>query len=147
MGYTHYWENPDGFTTEEWNGIIEDVNKLLSSLPSYNPVNRDGPLVVDDRNGGPPVVNREEIRFNGGGGVELSHETFHLKSSRVEFDFCKTARKPYDIAVQGVLLIAKHWKPELYVSSDGNRNEWEFARELVEKVLGYSPDLTFLRED
>jgi hypothetical protein len=53
------------------------------------------------------------------------------------FEFCKTARKPYDIMVCCVLLAAKHHlKARVSVSSDGDLDEWQPAIDLYEKVLG-----------
>ncbi len=45
--------------------------------------------------------------------------------------FVKTNKKPYDIAVQALFLIIKHYNPEAIIRSDGNADEWEDARLLV----------------
>lgn len=57
------------------------------------------------------------IRFNGMG--ENGHETFLFKLDSEKFNFCKTARKPYDLPVCKILLVLKHYMPNLELSSDG----------------------------
>jgi hypothetical protein len=54
------------------------------------------------------------------------------------FEFCKTAHKPYDLAVGLVLLLVLHHAPEIVsVSSDGRwDSEWVYIREAYRKVFG-----------
>lgn len=80
---------------------------------------------------------------------DCSHETFHfsrmLKPQTWEkpengryFAFCKTAFKPYDLAVTAFLVIAKHHLGDrLIVRSDGDEDHWQDARWLCELELGY----------
>ncbi len=50
---------------------------------------------------------------------DCSHETFRLyRSDQHYFGFCKTACKPYDIAVTAALIIVKHYVRDIHVSSD-----------------------------
>ena len=141
MGYTHYWRNPEGFSETQWIAIIADVRKLFAALPDHSDssgaYHSGDPLAIDDQKGGPPVCGTKQIWFNGGGGHDLNHETFVMVPRPDNFAFCKTARKPYDLVVQAVLLVAKHHKPDLYVSSDGDYDEWEEARKWAQKTLGY----------
>ncbi len=54
------------------------------------------------------------------------------------FGFCKTAYRPYDLAVQACLVIAAHHLGDaMEVSSDGSMNEWQDAIALCQEVLGY----------
>ena len=54
------------------------------------------------------------------------------------FDSCKTAFRPYDLAVQCVLLIAKHHlKDRIGVSSGGSNYHWNDARRLCYLHLDY----------
>lgn len=79
-------------------------------------------------------ITDEEIRFNGREEGDRGHETFSLQrksdkrledyASRLDrkyiFDFCKTARKPYDIVVCCLLVILKHRLGNMIeISSDG----------------------------
>ena len=55
------------------------------------------------------------------------------------FDFCKTARKEYDISVCCALIIAKRYFGNIIkVSSDGiDEDGWGKAKQLCQKVLKY----------
>ena len=104
--------------------------------------------------------NKEQIFFNGGNGSkricnthtyrgivkkewkdsianDLGHETFHLtRKDSGNFNFCKTARKPYDLMVCAVLFLAKyHFKDKIKISSDGDMNDWTPAIEFVDKFF------------
>lgn len=82
-------------------------------------------------------------------GGDCSHETFHfpriLKPMEWQkpekgkyFQFCKTAFKPYDLAVNVFLVIAKHYlKSKLKVTSDGTPNNWIEAVTICKNAFGY----------
>jgi len=106
MGYTHYWENvPSGFLPKE---AIKHIETLLAHYAPLIQIEFDDPQN--------PIATDELIHFNGKG--ENGHETFFF-TPEPSFQFCKTARKPYDIVVCEVLLILKHFIPEMKLSSDG----------------------------
>jgi hypothetical protein len=53
------------------------------------------------------------------------------------FDFCKTARKPYDAVVTACLILLKQtYGDAVEVSSDGSWSEWQDGRDLYAKVFG-----------
>jgi len=57
------------------------------------------------------------------------------------FEFCKTAFRPYDLAVITFLVIAKHhFGNDLEVSSDGTIEQWFDGRMLCQQELGYGLD-------
>ena len=57
------------------------------------------------------------------------------------FDCVKTAYKPYDLAVNICLIIAKHYFGDnIVVKSDGEINNWEEAMALCDYFLGYGND-------
>jgi hypothetical protein len=59
------------------------------------------------------------------------------------FEFCKTAYKPYDLAVIICLIIARHHlKEEIIVSSDGTVDQWKDGMLICQKILGYGLDFT-----
>jgi hypothetical protein len=59
------------------------------------------------------------------------------------FEFCKTAYKPYDLAVIICLIIAKHHlKEEIIVTSDGSLDNWKDGILVCQKILGYGLDFT-----
>lgn len=96
----------------------------------------------------------EHYQCNGSGGCV--HESFvmtptttrpdYQKGRELAFDFCKTARKHYDLLVTGVLLAFKrHFGDAVVVTSDGNDSEWEDARLFCSLTLGYGLDYHITR--
>jgi hypothetical protein len=101
-----------------------------------------------------------ETRVCGG---DCSHESFSLEqkwddagrswkkeeaeSGKLIFECTKTAYKPYDLAVNICLIIAKHYlKDDIKVHSDGEMKDWEEGMQLCNQFLGYGLDFT-LDED
>ena len=59
------------------------------------------------------------------------------------FEFCKTAYKPYDLAVIICLIIARHHlKDQILVDSDGTIDNWQDGILICQKTLGYGLDFT-----
>ncbi|MEM3486063.1 MAG: hypothetical protein QXI12_10635, partial [Candidatus Methanomethyliaceae archaeon] len=59
------------------------------------------------------------------------------------FNFCKTAFRPYDLAVTAFLVIAKHYLgDEIIVTTDGNDAHWRDAQILCQLELGYGGEYT-----
>jgi hypothetical protein len=116
MGYTHYWKTSTEAATQlqkAWPFILRDAKAYCDEVAK-----RDGVVIqFEDDDDSPAVFSESDIRFNGAGC--LGHETFVLHNSPSKFAFCKTAGKPYDVMVLGVLAIAKHYAPLLDVTSDG----------------------------
>ena len=113
MGYTHYW-NHSGFTSEQWRSIAAHARNLLDTTAI--------PLVGAMREeNAHPDINEAYIIFNGEG-AEGGHEPFMLAREPTEFDFCKTACKPYDVLVGAILAYAAQIAPETFATSnDGSR--------------------------
>ena len=62
------------------------------------------------------------------------------------FQFCKTAFRPYDLAVTAFLVIAKHHLAgRILVESDGTIMHWMDAVKLCQNVLGYGLDFELSR--
>jgi hypothetical protein len=101
-------------------------------------------------------------------GGDCSHETFSLeqklpkeqvergeeisqrlgKKDELIFNFTKTAFKPYDLAVNVCLIIAKHYlKDKIKISSDGEIENWEEGKQLVQHFLGYGKDFKLDEDD
>ena len=82
-------------------------------------------------------------------GGDCSHETFAFNQNESDdpsdFRFCKTAYKPYDLAVTAALIVIKHYVPAVSVRSDGGSSQWDDARMLCTMVLGYGRDFKFDR--
>jgi hypothetical protein len=137
MGYTHYFNLLDNFepSKQQVAQAVTLVNALLSNLPQHSnsaggPFT-DVPLIVQlgENDCSPPIVDTNVILFNGVG--EFAHETFSFElSNRSDhgFHFCKTSRKPYDLAVISTLTILKYvFGDGLSIGSDGDADDWESA--------------------
>ena len=144
MGYTHYWKlNLDyEINSEKWKEIVDDFNKILDveiNIADNNIYAGTGGMtslrkILEPYSNQKLEITDEEIRFNGREEGDRGHETFSLQrksdkrledyASRLDrkyiFDFCKTARKPYDIVVCCLLVILKHRLGNMIeISSDG----------------------------
>jgi hypothetical protein len=73
----------------------------------------------------PANVDGKMVRFNGVD--EKGHETFLLSKTPSSFEFCKTARKPYDLAVCAVLMLASYYAESGEISSDGINAAWNIG--------------------
>ena len=57
------------------------------------------------------------------------------------FNSCKTSFKPYDMAVNVVLIIVKHYlNNDIWINSDGAITQWNDAMMFVNHFLGYGRD-------
>ena len=118
MGYTHYWKT-NNYGAQEKAGFEKALPIVRKILKKYDNIIQKE---YDDEK--KPVVSKKQIRFNGKG--DDGHETFLFVNSDKQgdfynpsFAFCKTARKPYDVAVCEVLLVLNAFCPALSISSDG----------------------------
>ena len=162
MGYTHYYYRTEVEHDEDtFAKFVADVKKAYKHLPATTDSSggyyKDSPLKIAGGNGtGKPTFNDDEICFNGSKKSDLWHETLYIPRvfkfevgdygkyqrerfgrDKVIFSFCKTARKPYDLLVQVVLILYKqHFGDLVLVASDGNAGEWETALKFVRDVFG-----------
>ena len=138
MGYTHYWDiYQEEIPQDIWVKFAKDFIKILPHFVDK----------LDSQTDQKYDINNENIILNGIG--EEGHETFYIeRKNKMEksydgevkkFDFCKTARKEYDISVCCALIIAKKYFGNIIkVSSDGiDEDGWDKAKELCQKVLKY----------
>ncbi|WP_251553961.1 hypothetical protein [Neobacillus muris] len=136
MGYTHYFELKADLKSE----VLRDVSEIIDH-------NEEILAYEDDETGRKPSVNEKEIRFNGRDGD--GHETFLIEKG--VWEFCKTARKPYDLPVCEVLLVLKyHYGDDFSLSSDGFCTDgldgnWAEAYENVKGQFKYG-DFDFVDE-
>lgn len=129
MGYTTYFPQQRAFTKLEWLNLLASADLIIKETKV--------PLVgYEDEPDSKPVLNENQIRFNGVGSD--GYETFMITKNRnKEFNFCKTAEKPYDEVVCAVLLACHHTAPGvLEISSDGRWNEWQLGVKLATKAIG-----------
>jgi hypothetical protein len=145
MGYTHYISRPQIIDEQAWSKITIDTMKVLLYIEKEL-----GIIIAGGDGEDEPEIGFDEIWFNGSG--ELSFETVYLERQTVKtmvdeennnglcWQFCKTANRPYDIAVTALYTIIKHHVPECIVESDGKEKDWMDAITICHDLLGY--DLT-----
>lgn len=110
MGYTNYWHQHDNFSDTKWQLIKKEYEYIKEVMSG---------IIVDQSQGD------DEICFNG---KYLEHETFILNKKvdrikkypehDVSFNFCKTALKPYDLAVWYLLNFINRICPEISIKRD-----------------------------
>ena len=125
MGYTHYYANQPA-SARVWQGFIDDVTKVLAH-PDVKPHVKVS------------AADTTRVWINGKG--KNAHEDFIIHRDGGH-DCCKTARKPYDLAVATVLIVAAK-RLRIRISSDGWWNEdeeWKRAAALYTSIFNYSPD-------
>ena len=157
MGYTHYWKfkkNPKDCKngSKKFAKSVELLKKCLAKVPAEiegetydwenftkKPVKI--PFVLKGGNGeGEPKFTDELVCFNGDASIDCDHETcyFALDNDRYAFDFCKTARKPYDVAVcLALLCFKKNFDNDFSYSSDGNKDDegWKMAHNIFNEIV------------
>lgn len=151
MGYTHYLYRKGDFTQKQWEKISLETFAVLDHC-------RENGVVLareyDSPESGNPEVTPDHIRFNGW--KDGGHETFLVTRERPpvplwdpdakeSFDFCKTARKPYDLAVCLVLISMKRHAPKsVRIETDGDwDSEWVEARKAYKGLFGVEPKCPF----
>ena len=145
MGYTHYWFTLRDIAPETWAKITDDAKKLIKASKLK--------LTADDQ-APKPIVDEDHIWLNGKGDDE--YESFILERKR-DSAFCKTAKKPYDLVVCAILIVAEHHAIEVFeCHSDGGMygtvddyagphdKEWDDALAFVNKTLNVNYALPFL---
>lgn len=144
MGYTHYLYRKSSFTDKQWENVCLETFQILDHCKSKGIVLA---REYDSPKSGNPEVTPDHIRFNGW--KDEGHETLLVTKERPplpswdakakeSFDFCKTARKPYDLAVCLVLLSMKRHAPKsVRIASDGEwDHEWTEARGVYRELFG-----------
>lgn len=132
MGYTHYFDTVK-LDEATWAAFTDAVKKVFATdaLSSPPVLRRE---YDEDK---PPYVSAELIMFNGVSEDE-GHDTFWLPNAADSL-FCKTARKPYDIAAVAVLCLYWHFAGKLSgvdIRSDGVRADWENGLTLAKIATG-----------
>lgn len=128
---------------EAFKKIKSDLNGVLPKLQA------DKEFKLCGGNGeGNPKITDSIICFNGDAATNNDFETFAVELfetghyQKIEeinnevFGFCKTAKRPYDIAVCLSLMVIKHHLgSDFRISSDGDFEEWSEAIEYYESYF------------
>lgn len=110
MGYTHYIKNRPAFTDAQWLAFGKECRALFKK---HADILADG----NGKVGTKPIISHKAVLFNGIGGD--AHETGFVNKGPESFDFCKTARKPYDKVVVEFYKLIRKYLPDTELSSDG----------------------------
>lgn len=112
MGLTHYWEVKQDLTPSQWMKIQLKTRELIKKARSR------GICIAGGHGKGKPHVGPDVISLNGC--KANAHETLYFTPGKTDFDFCKTAGKPYDALVVSFLNEARKIAPgKIKVTSDG----------------------------
>jgi hypothetical protein len=122
MGYTHYYQQGSIPSKALFDNFTSHVSELIQMA-------WDIELDVS--------ISPDFLDINGVG--EESHENFIIRREDLTWDFCKTARKPYDTVVTAVLILARYTFPDFHLSSDGSWLDWRDGRELFTSVIHLEP--------
>jgi hypothetical protein len=126
MGYSHYFTMSKNTTEDQIAKMIKFANTAIELFGADQIANGMGD------GGTKPQVEKEIIRLNGV--EEDSHETFLLPFNSGEWEFCKTAQKPYDTLVVACLIFAEQNNVIKEWSSDGDSEDHEYGKALFEKA-------------
>lgn len=143
MGYTHYWtfrEPKRGETAKiekAYQKAIKECAKIartyylanggLSGFSAHTEPGKYGGLKINGKGDDmhEDFIMREHFKQN------FERDTF-MKG----WDFCKTARKPYDIVVTACLIVLEYRLPNNFrVDSDGCTSDWQEGLELAQRIL------------
>lgn len=154
MGYTHYWQyKPESIEPAQAMILCQDARHIIEFCgvaitgwresgefaPEFNPENRLAFNGLGEDNGHetfafyfhpPQEPESDEESYN-----KYRYEKF-IENDRQLWEFCKTARKPYDAVVTAVLLRARDIIPTIEIDSDGDWSDWTAGRELYETAFG-----------
>ena len=145
MGYTHYWnlKNTTDKFEKQFAIVISEITVLKERLPEHSlsagGYYKEEPLKLFGGDGkGKPTINKDYISFNGSQKNDMWHEGFYLGTgSEKDFNFCKTARKPYDFMVCLVLISAANHIDGFEFSSDGGFKDWAEVLEFYKDFNDY----------
>jgi len=148
MGYTHYYSHTKVIEQDKWDNFLTEVKKVacrfkLKIPQSVQFIKGDDSIIHGDQgieigdgggDGNIPEFTNSLICFNGVG--EDSHETLYIKIDDVRSQFCKTARKPYDLLCTATLVLYKHHFGDIVsIGSDGGAEGFQEGLDLVNETL------------
>jgi len=138
MGYTHYFPMAKEIPQDQFSAFAEDCRKIIKHAQDV------AGIELDIRK-----VNDQEVWFNGVG--DDAHETFVVERRIVPeswqerdegglyLNFCKTNKKPYDVAVTACLIALDANVEACGLGSDGWASEWEAGKALFAHATGKEP--------
>lgn len=121
MGYTHYYQQGSIPTPALFQSFTTHVLELVQASGIAIQV----------------TIEPDFLSINGADGED--YEDFVIRRNDLTWDFCKTARRPYDTVVTAVLILARYTFPDFHLSSDGSWLGWLFGRKLFTSVMHLEP--------
>ena len=141
MGYTHYWYPRETNHDAETFATLVALAKKVITLAQARGIKLAGPSGT-----GKPAIRDELVGLNGVG--DESHESFVIqRDGNSDFEFCKTACKPYDVVVAAILVLYKHFFPVIRFTSDGDLGDLKDGIDLASEAMGVSFKVTKGRGD
>lgn len=132
MVYTHYIENQQDISEQEWTQISRFFCELYKRSVGHG-VELVGGFAEKYTL---PALTEDYISFNGVG--DLGHESCVIEREpmleRGRFSFCKTAEKPYDIYVVALYAFLES-RGIVSFSSDGDASELLAGRNLFKDIV------------
>lgn len=98
MGYSRYWNRTSKPINEDFIAKMQEIIKTCTVK---------GIKLCNGSGEGKPIVSLEEVSLNGDRSRGLDYESFNIDNEDTGYNFCKTARKPYDAAVRLALVAAE----------------------------------------
>tara|TARA_R110000765_G_scaffold20037_3_gene52276 strand:+ start:10112 stop:10582 length:471 start_codon:yes stop_codon:yes gene_type:complete len=138
MGYTHYWRlDKKKLSKTAFENVAYDMTRIEQAM-SKQGVRLGGwdgetSYVQYDVVHQGKAQNVTAFRFNGIG--TDSHEAFSLVIGTEGFNCCKTACKPYDLAVCLILMSLKHHEPSAVIRTDGTTEDWSIAFDKYKEIF------------
>lgn len=146
--YTHLYD-PKTLTKKNWKiftGMVKEFLTILpKKLPSFKGFEcfKGYPVKLADFTGREdtvPFIDDKEIALNGvhfQGGEDLSCESFNIyREKQDSFNFCKTSRNPYDLAVVGILMIYSKFGATFKSDKEKiGKVRWDYIQDLVTKAM------------
>jgi hypothetical protein len=141
VGYTHYVTQPRDFTKAEWLEVRSDISCILNDVMHVQDIALANSM---GECGTQPEITDDMIMFNGLAPND-DHESMVIERKRPQLEewqkrdrrgwsFCKTAAKPYDLAVVACLAYLESIHGWI-VTSDGRGHEWLAGVEEARRAL------------
>ena len=144
MGYTHYFTKTAATYDDarRFDMFAAGAKRIIEYATTYDGIALAG---WDGEVEGAWEITDEVVRFNGLG--MDSHETFSWSREESGFNFCKTARKPYDAVVTACLIHLKDcYGDAVDIGSDGYWSEWSDGARLYRNATGLTATAPFKEE-
>ena len=125
MGYTHYFTQVQSTEGDDRSYLKFAIDAMLIILTAeQRGINLNW------------HVDENAVKINGVG--EDSHEDFYFtREANLSFNFCKTARKPYDDVITACLIaLKKAYGEKVDIGSDGTwESDWVAGRHLYQMAV------------